>query len=223
MQRKQLAAMIDHTLLKPETTMKQAAAHCDEGIEHDFAAVCVSSIHAGVVARKILMQTRTKTRSCSVVGFPSGAMTRGMKAAEALEADTFGIHEIDMVVDLGGLFAYGGQAVYEDVRYVRDALPDRILLKVIIESAALNDVQIVEACRGAVDGGANFVKTSTGFHPAGGATRDAVSLMRASVPDSVGVKASGGIRTLTDTLGMIEAGANRIGTSAGIAILAELN
>jgi deoxyribose-phosphate aldolase len=223
MQSQELAAMIDHTLLKPETTMKQVADLCDEAIAHHFAAVCVSSIHAGVAARKILMHTTTKTRSCSVVGFPSGALTRGIKAAEAVEAESLGINEIDMVIDLGGLFAYGGQAVYEDVKYVRESLPDRVVLKAIIESAALNDVQIVEACRGAVDGGANFVKTSTGFHPAGGATRDAVSLMRASVPDSVGVKASGGIRTLSDALGMIEAGANRIGTSAGIAILAELN
>jgi deoxyribose-phosphate aldolase len=218
-----LAAMIDHTLLKPETTQRQAVAHCTEAIKHSFAAACVSSIHAGAAAREILSYGTAPTSSCSVIAFPSGAHPRDIKVAEAVHAVELGIDEIDMVIDLGGLFAEGGRSVYEEVEYVRSEIGGDIVLKVIIESAALNDVQIVEACRGAVDGGADFVKTSTGFHPAGGATTDAVSLMRASVPDSVGVKASGGIRTLADALAMVEAGANRIGTSAGVAILAELN
>ena len=219
MQRSELAAMIDHTLLKPEATQEQVAALCAEAVAHGFAAACVSPIHAGLA---VLSLADAAARACVVVGFPSGAHASTIKAGEATLAASLGVAEVDMVIDLGGLIAEGGASVHADVAAVRAALPSDVVLKVIIESAALTDAQIVEACRASVDAGADLVKTSTGFHPAGGASTSAVALMRATVGADVGVKASGGIRTLADTLAMIEAGADRIGASAGVAILAEL-
>lgn len=219
MQRTELAAMIDHTLLKPEATRAQVEALCAEAVEHGFAAACVSPIHAGLA---VLSLADTGPRACAVVGFPSGAHPSAIKAAEAAHVASLGVEEVDMVIDLGGLIAEGAASVHADVAAVRAALPGEVVLKVIIESAALTDEQIVAACRASVDAGADFVKTSTGFHPSGGASTHAVSLMRATVGDGVGVKASGGIRTLADALAMVEAGADRIGASAGIAILAEL-
>jgi len=220
MQRDELAAMIDHTLLKPEATRAQVEALCVEAVEHGFAAACVSPIHAGLA---VLSLEDAAPRACSVVGFPSGAHPTSIKAGEAMLVASLGVTEVDMVIDLGGLIADGGSSVHTDVGAVRAALPDDVVLKVIIESAALTDALIVEACRASVDAGADFVKTSTGFHPSGGASTHAVALMRATVGDGIGVKASGGIRTLADARAMVDAGASRIGASAGIAILAELD
>ncbi len=219
MQRAELAAMIDHTLLKPEATPAQVASLCAEAVEHRFAAACVSPIHAQLVVASL---AGSPVRPCAVVGFPSGAHPSAIKAAEAAHVAAAGVTEVDMVIDLGGLIAEGGTSVHADVAAVRAALPADVTLKVIIESAALTDAHVVDACRAAVDAGADFVKTSTGFHPAGGASTHAVALMRTTVGADVGVKASGGIRTLADALAMVEAGADRIGASAGIAILAEL-
>jgi deoxyribose-phosphate aldolase len=219
MQRSELAAMIDHTLLRPEATRAEVEALCAEAIEHGFAAACVSPIHAGLA---VLSLADAPPRSCSVVGFPSGAHPTSIKAGEATLVASLGVEEVDMVIDLGGLIAEGGARVHADVAAVRAALPGDVVLKVIIESAALTDALIVEACRASVDAGADFVKTSTGFHPTGGASTHAVALMRSTVGADVGVKASGGIRTLADAVAMVEAGADRIGASAGIAILAEL-
>lgn len=219
MQRAELAAMIDHTLLKPEATPTQVASLCAEAVEHRFAAACVSPIHAQLVVASL---AGSPVRPCAVVGFPSGAHPSAIKAAEAAHVAAAGVTEVDMVIDLGGLIAEGGTSVHADVAAVRAALPADVTLKVIIESAALTDAHVVDACRAAVDAGADFVKTSTGFHPAGGASTHAVALMRSTVGADVGVKASGGIRTLADALTMVEAGADRIGASAGIAILAEL-
>ena len=162
-------------------------------------------------------------RVCTVVGFPSGAHTAAMKAAEAVEAVRNGADEIDMVVNLGLVRAGDWKAVEADVRAVRnaiDAAADRCVLKVICESAALSDDELRNTCRAAVAAGADFVKTSTGFHKAGGATERAVAIMREVVGDSVGVKASGGIRTTAAALTMIAAGASRIGASATREILA---
>lgn len=219
MQRTELAAMIDHTLLKPEATRAQVAALCAEAVEHGFAAACVSSVHAQLIVASL---AGADALPCCVVGFPSGAHPSAIKAAEAAHVAAAGVREVDMVIDLGGLIAEGAASVHADVAAVRAALPGEVVLKVIIESAALSDEQIVAACHASVDAGADFVKTSTGFHPAGGASTHAVALMRATVGADVGVKASGGIRTLADALAMVEAGADRIGASAGIAILAEL-
>jgi deoxyribose-phosphate aldolase len=218
MQRSDIAAMIDHTLLKPEATREQVLALCAEAKEHGFAAACVSSIHGELVASAL---AGARALACCVVGFPSGAHPSAIKAAEAAHLADAGIAEVDMVIDLGGLIAEGPASVHVDVAAVRAALPADVILKVIIESAALSDSRIVEACRASVDAGADFVKTSTGFHPAGGATAHAVALMRSTVGPDVGVKASGGIRTLADLTTMVDAGADRIGASAGIAILAE--
>lgn len=219
MDRDQLAAIIDHTLLKPEATPAQVAALCAEALEHRFAAACVSPNHADLIVAEL---AGSKVRTCCVVGFPSGAHRTAIKASEAWDVAGAGVAEVDMVIDLGGLIAEGGRSVHAEVAEVRGALDGDVLLKVIIESAALTDAQIVEACRASVDAGAEFVKTSTGFHPAGGASTHAVTLMRETVGAQVGVKASGGIRTLADARAMIDAGASRIGASAGIAILAEL-
>ena len=162
-------------------------------------------------------------RVCTVVGFPSGAHTSAMKAAEAAEAVRNGADEIDMVVNLGLVRAVDWRSVEADVRAVRSAIDDvagKRMLKVICESAALSDDELRNTCRAAVAGGADFVKTSTGFHKAGGATERAVSIMRETVGPNVGVKASGGIRTTAAALAMIAAGATRIGASATREILA---
>ena len=216
MERHELAAMIDHTLLKPEATDRQVEQRCREAIEHGFASVCVSPNRVGLVAS--LLEGHPSL-ACSVIGFPSGAHVSAIKAAEAQQAAAAGAQELDMVIDLGGLLDEGAEAVARDVHAIRSAIDDDVVLKSIIESAALTDEQIVAACEAAVAAGADYVKTSTGFHPAGGASTHAVALMRATVGDHVGVKASGGIRSYADALAMIEAGASRLGMSAGVAVV----
>ena len=215
-----LAAIIDHTLLRPEATGEDVLALCREAVQHAFAAACVSPVHAELVVTTL---SGTRVDACCVVGFPSGAHPVDVKAHEARAVAEVGVDEIDMVIDIGGLIARGGGSVASEVAAVRTAIPAAVVLKVIVETAALPDPLIVEACMAAVDAGADFVKTSTGYHPAGGATPQAVALMRATVGPDIGVKASGGIRTLADVLAMVDAGATRIGASAGIAILDELN
>ena len=158
----------------------------------------------------------------TVCGFPSGAHATSVKAAEAADAVVKGAEEIDMVVNLRLIKEDDFDAVEADIRGVREACRGAVL-KVIIESAALTDGEIVASCRAAEAAGADFVKTSTGFHPAGGASAHAVALMRATVGDRLGVKASGGIRTAADALAMVEAGANRLGLSASAAVLEGLS
>jgi len=216
MERHELAAMIDHTLLKPEATDRQVEQLCREAVEHGFASVCVSPNRVGLVARLL---DGHPSLACSVIGFPSGAHVSAIKAAEAAEAAASGAQELDMVIDLGGLIEEGAEAVVRDVHAIRSAIDDAVVLKSIIESAALTDAQIVAACEAAVAAGADYVKTSTGFHPSGGASTHAVALMRATVGDEVGVKASGGIRSYEDALAMREAGASRLGMSAGVAVV----
>ncbi|MBO3725824.1 deoxyribose-phosphate aldolase [Actinomyces bowdenii] len=212
--RAQIASLIDHTLLKPEATAEQVEALVAQGAELGVYSVCVSPSMLPVEAPQGL-------RVATVCGFPSGAHDSAVKAAEAADAVAKGAQEVDMVINLG-LAAQGRWSEVEaDIRAVKEACGSA-LLKVIIESAALDDEQIIAACRAAEAAGADFVKTSTGFHPAGGASTHAVALMRATVGDRLGVKASGGIRTAADALAMVEAGASRLGLSSSAAILEEM-
>lgn len=211
-----LAAMIDHTLLRPEATAADVAALVDEAVALGVKAVCVSPSRLPVSAPRSLVVA-------AVCGFPSGAHHSAVKAAEAARAEASGATEIDVVIDLGRAVDGQWSVVEADLVAVRRALHPGTTLKVIIESAVLaaagGDDAIATACRAAEAAGADFVKTSTGFHPAGGATLPAVSLMAATVDGRLGVKASGGIRTAEDALAMVEAGATRLGCSASRAIL----
>ncbi|WP_134324263.1 deoxyribose-phosphate aldolase [Cumulibacter soli] len=211
--RVQLASYVDHTLLKTDSTEGDIVALAAEAVDLGTFAICVSPSMLPVDAPlgEVLVAT--------VCGFPSGKHLSSIKAAEAAEAVRGGADEIDMVIDIGMLRAGDPQAVETDIRTVREAVPDSTL-KVIIESAALSDAEIVDACRAAESAGADFVKTSTGFHPSGGASVDAVRLMRETVGDRLGVKASGGIRAYDDALAMIDAGATRLGLSGTAAVLA---
>ena len=210
-----LAAIIDHTLLAPEATSSDITRLCAEAVELGVGTVCVSPSHVAF-AYGLLPAT---IQVASVVGFPSGAHRSEVKALEAGLALENGAIEIDMVVNLAHVLSGNWRGVEDDVAAVRATASRPAVLKVIIESGALTDDQIVQTCKSAVAAGADFVKTSTGFHKTGGATTHAVALMRSTVGPSIGVKASGGIRTLADALQMIEAGANRIGASASRAIL----
>ena len=217
--RNQLAAMIDHTLLAPEATPKDIDALCAQAKSLGTYAVCVSPTLTTVAAREV---AGSFVKVASVAGFPSGAHSAGLKAEEAGEAAATGAHEIDMVINLGLARQGRWKHVEEEIAAVRGAVPSPTLLKVIIESAVLDEESIVMACRTAESGGADFVKTSTGFHPAGGASTAAVALMARTVGPRLGVKASGGIRTAADALAMVAAGATRLGLSRSAAILAEL-
>lgn len=214
MDRATLAAMLDHTLLKPEATVEQVIALCEEATDLGVAAVCVSPSMLPITEG-----LGVGIDVCTVIGFPSGAHQPAVKAHETEVAIEAGATEVDMVVNLGLAVAEEWAAVEEDIGAVRAASEGRALLKVIIESAALTDDQIVAACEAAERAGADYVKTSTGFHPAGGAAVEAVRLMRHTVGDRLGVKASGGIRDATTALQMVEAGASRLGCSASRAIL----
>jgi len=210
-----LASFLDHTLLRPEATLADVVALCTEANDLRVAAVCLSPsrlpLPVGLLELPIAV--------AAVCGFPSGAHHRNVKAAEASSAVADGATEIDMVIDLGRAADGDWDAVEYDIAEVRRAVDDTVHLKVIIESALLDDDGIVAACRAAAEAGADFVKTSTGFHPSGGASVEAVSLMAATVGGRLGVKASGGIRTAEQALAMIDAGATRIGCSASRAIL----
>ncbi|MGU3500329.1 deoxyribose-phosphate aldolase [Mycobacterium sp. C31M] len=210
-----VAAMIDHTLLKPEATAADVEALIAEAAELGTYSVCVSP--------SMLPITVPDTLKVAVVcGFPSGKHSSGVKAAEAAEAIRNGADEIDMVIDVGAAKAGDFAAVQTDIAVVRAAAPAPAVLKVIIESAALTDDEIVGVCRAAVGAGADFVKTSTGFHPTGGASVHAVELMYRTVAEAgLRVKASGGVRTLDDARAMIAAGATRLGVSGSRALLAD--
>jgi deoxyribose-phosphate aldolase len=210
--------MVDHTLLKPEATDDDVAALCATAGRLRVAAVCVSPsrlpLPAGALAPGIAV--------CTVAGFPSGAHRPGVKAAEAAHAVRDGASEVDMVLDLGLVKAGAWAAVETEVAAVRAAVPAPGLLKVICEAAVLTPSELADACRAAEQAGADFVKTSTGFSPAGGATVEAVRLMAGTVGGRLGVKASGGIRTAASALALVEAGATRLGLSGTEAVLAGL-
>jgi deoxyribose-phosphate aldolase len=212
-----LALVIDHTLLTPEATAADIIALCTEADELAVGAVCVSPNWVS------LAHKATRIPVASVVGFPSGNHLSAFKASEAAQAVSDGASEIDMVANLGWIASGEWSNVESEVAAVRKAIGAHIVLKVILETGLWSSEQIATACKHSVSGGADYVKTSTGFHKAGGASRDAVRIMRNTVGEDIGVKASGGIRTTADALAMIEAGASRIGASASRAILGGLN
>jgi deoxyribose-phosphate aldolase len=210
-----VARMVDHTLLAPEATADDVAAHVVAGVGLGVFSVCVSPSMLPVEPRGLAVTT--------VCGFPSGKHHTAVKAAEAARAVADGADEVDMVIDVGAARAGYWDAVRADIAGVRAAVPPHRVLKVIIESAALGDDAIMGACRAAEAAGADFVKTSTGFHPAGGASAHAVALMARTVGGRLGVKASGGIRTAAEALAMVDAGATRLGLSGTAAVLAGLD
>jgi deoxyribose-phosphate aldolase len=213
--REKLAAAIDHTLLKPDAGREDVRKLCDEALEYRFHSVCV---HGGWVpfCRGILAGSPVSISA--VCGFPLGAAAPEVKAFEAARAVENGASEIDMVLQIGRLREGDEEAVREDIRQVVEAVKGGAIVKVILETGMLADDQKKTACRLAAEAGAHFVKTSTGFGP-GGATAEDVRLLRAHAAPGMGVKASGGIRDLAAALRMLQAGANRLGTSSGVAIL----
>lgn len=215
MQPADLARLIDHTILRPDATGAMVARVCAEALEHGFWSVCVNPVFAAQVAAAL---RGSAVRCCSVVGFPFGATTPEAKAFEAERAVADGAAEIDMVMAMGALKDRRHEAVRADIAVVRGACPGAVL-KVIIETCLLDDAEKETACRIAAEAGADFVKTSTGYG-GGGATPGDVALMRRVVGTALGVKASGGIRDAATALAMVEAGASRIGTSSGVAIVA---
>ena len=219
----ELARFIDHTLLAPEATHDEVLSICREAVGWNVAAVCISPSWLPLPTGTLTTSTGVNVALCTVVGFPSGAHVAVMKAREAALAVECGADEVDMVVNLGLVRDARWVEVQAEVRAVRsavDAVRRGVRVKVICESAALGDHELRATCNAAVAGGADFVKTSTGFHKAGGATERAVAIMRETVGDGIGVKASGGIRTTSTALAMIAAGATRIGASATREILA---
>ena len=215
MDKKTIAAMIDHTLLKPEATPAQIEKLCAEAAEYHFASVCVNPVYIPLAAR-LLKGTGVKV--CCVVGFPLGAIAPEQKAAEAASCAAMGAEELDMVIHVGAAKAGDWALVQRDIEGVVKAAAGHTV-KVIIETCLLTDEEKVKACEAAKAAGAHFVKTSTGFSTGGATTHD-IALMRKTVGPEMGVKASGGIRDYATAMAMIEAGANRIGASAGIVIVA---
>jgi deoxyribose-phosphate aldolase len=214
MNRDELARLIDHTLLSPEATADQVTALCREASMARVYAICVSPSQLPVPTDLLDDNIAVAT----VVGFPSGAVATQVKALEAAYAVAAGAEEIDMVINLGLVRAGEWELVEGDIGEVRLAVPNA-LLKVILETAALTEDEIIACCEVAESAGADYVKTSTGFHRAGGATVEAVQLMHSTVGGRLGVKASGGIRDTTTALAMVAAGATRLGTSATLSIL----
>ena len=209
-----LASMIDHTLLKPDTTREDLIRVCEEAKKYNFATVCVNASNIPLVARQLKGST---VKPIAVVGFPLGAMTPIAKAFEAREAVSNGAREIDMVINIGAMKSKDYKLVYEDIKAVVDASKP-YPVKVIIEASELDTEEKVAACVLSKTGGAAFVKTSTGFAK-GGATVEDIALIRKVVGSDMEIKASGGIRTKEDAEAMVKAGANRIGASASVAIV----
>jgi deoxyribose-phosphate aldolase len=210
-----VAAMIDHTLLKPEATRQQIESLCQEAKEYKFASVCVNPTWVST-AKKLLAGSGVMV--CTVIGFPLGATTSDTKAFETKNAVENGAEEVDMVINIGALKDHNDELVEKDIRAVVEAARGIAHTKVIIETSLLTKEEKVRACELSVKAGADFVKTSTGFST-GGATAEDIALMRKTVGPEVGVKASGGVRNTEDVQKMIEAGATRIGASSSIAIV----
>lgn len=211
-----LAGMIDHTLLKPEATSEQIERLCQEALEFGFASVCVNPVYVPQVSSRL---KGSSVKTCTVIGFPLGASSSPIKAAEARHAVLQGAEELDMVISIGAVKSGRWNDVKEDILAVCSVAGSSIV-KVILETCLLTDDEIVRSCHIAKEAGAHFVKTSTGFSTAG-ATREHVALMRQTVGPDMGVKASGGIRTYEDAMTMVAAGANRLGASAGPKILTD--
>ena len=214
--RKQLVKIIDHTLVKPTATKDAVMKLCNEAEKYGFGCVCVNSAYVSLAAQ-MLMGTDVKV--CSTVGFPFGAALTEVKAFEAKRAVENGASEIDMVINIGALKSGNYEKVKEDIKAVVDVKRshDNVIVKVIIETGYLTDEEKRKACKLAKEAGADFVKTSTGL--TGGATVEDVRLMRETVGEDMGVKAAGGIRNFEQASAMIEAGADRIGTSTAVAVI----
>lgn len=212
---KKLASMIDHTILKPEVTKETVEKVCDEAIEYKFASVCVNPYYVSFVKSQL---EGSDVKVTSVIGFPLGSTTKEVKAFEAKNAIENGADELDMVINIGALKDKEYDIVSEDIKAVVEAASGKALVKVIIETCLLTEEEKEIACKLAVEAGADYVKTSTGFST-GGATKEDITLMRKIVGPSIGVKASGGIRDSAKATEMIEAGATRIGASSSVEIV----
>jgi len=210
-----VAAMIDHTLLKPEATKEQIKTLCQEANENKFFSVCVNPTWVSS-AKEFLEGSGVKI--CTVIGFPLGATTSETKAFETNNAIEHGADEVDMVINIGALKDENDDLVEKDIRAVVEVAKGRALTKVIIETSLLTKEEKIRACELSVKAGADYVKTSTGFST-GGATVEDITLMRQTVGPEIGVKASGGVRSTADAQKMIEAGATRIGASSSVAII----
>ncbi|MFJ7306935.1 deoxyribose-phosphate aldolase [Peribacillus frigoritolerans] len=210
-----VAGLIDHTLLKADATKEQIKVLCEEAREYNFASVCVNPTWVKY-ASELLEGSEVKV--CTVIGFPLGATTPETKAFETRDAIANGAHEVDMVINIGALKDKDDELVERDIRAVVAASTGKALSKVIIETSLLTDEEKVRACELAVKAGTDYVKTSTGFST-GGATVEDIALMRKTVGPDIGVKASGGVRNTSDAQNVIEAGATRIGASAGVSIV----
>ncbi len=218
MEIKEILKTVDHTLLLPASTWSEIKEILDDAMKYETASACIPASFV----KRASEYVDGKLAICTVIGFPNGYSTTATKVFETKDAIQNGATEIDMVINIALAKEAKFDQVEDEIRAVRAEIPAGKILKVIIESAALTDEEIVAVCRAAVAAGADFVKTSTGFHPAGGASVHAVELMRQTVGENVGVKASGGIRDAQTAIAMIEAGANRLGVSATAAILAGL-
>ncbi|MDV4149667.1 deoxyribose-phosphate aldolase [Clostridium sp. AL.422] len=214
MNKKDLARMIDHTILKAEATEKEVEKLCKEALEYNFASVCVNP---SMVEKAASILKGSDVKVCTVIGFPLGATTTEVKAFETEDVIKKGATEVDMVINVGKLKEGNLDYVKKDIEAVVNAAKGKALSKVIIETCLLTDEEKVTACKLSKEAGADFVKTSTGFST-GGATASDIKLMRETVGPDLGVKASGGVRSLEDAMAMIENGATRIGASASIAI-----
>lgn len=214
----ELAKTMDHTLLKADATQAQILKLVEEAKQYDFASVCINPYWVSMVAKGL---KGTEVATCTVIGFPLGANTTAIKVAETIDAIENGATEVDMVINVGELKAGNIEMVTNEIQQLADAAHARgALLKVIIETALLTKEEIIKASQATVDGGADFVKTSTGFSTSGANTDD-VRLMRATVGPDLGVKASGGIHSREEALAMLAAGASRLGVSASVAIMTE--
>lgn len=212
-----IAKYIDHTILKPQATVEEVKKLCKEAKEYNFASVCVNGCHTKLVSTEL---DGSDVKTCVVVGFPLGAMTKEVKEFETIDAIKNGADEIDMVINIGALKDKNYTLVKEDIEAVVNAAKGKALVKVIIETCLLTDEEKIRACEIAKEAKADFVKTSTGFSTEG-AKKEDIALMRKTVGEDLGVKASGGVREYKTAMDMIEAGASRIGSSNSIAIVNE--
>lgn len=215
---KSIQSMIDHTLLKPDSTKEMIKLLCNEALEYEFGAVCVNPYHIEL-CKEILNGSNVKI--ATVIGFPLGANTKEVKTYETIDAINKGADEIDMVINIGALKDKDYKIVKDDIEAVVNASRTKAIVKVIIETCLLTDEEKKKACELAMEAGADFVKTSTGFST-GGATIEDVKLMKSVVGDKLEIKASGGVRDLKSAKEMIEVGATRLGTSSGIKIVKEI-
>ncbi|TDT61870.1 deoxyribose-phosphate aldolase [Fonticella tunisiensis] len=213
--REYVASIIDHTILKPETTPEDVKKICREAKEYGFASVCINPCYVKLASEEL---KGSKVKTCTVIGFPLGASPSEVKAFEARKAIEDGAKEVDMVINIGMLKAREYDYVKKDIEAVVEAAKDKALVKVIIETCLLTDEEKVMACRLSKEAGADFVKTSTGFSKWGAKVED-VKLMRETVGSEMGVKASGGVHSFEDAVNMIEAGATRIGASSSLKII----